>query len=435
MTDHLYQQNLDSAFDTAVGELGASRERFQHWLDTLAPSIPGLQAKPQREAEPVLALPGMSDDLNEIEEIAAYFTGNFATLVVVGMGGSSLSGETLAFLRKPGKVTVTFVDNIDPHSLEALCGSLDWKHTGFLIISKSGGTVETLAQTSVLLRHAKAKLGDYAKHFVMITITDGNVLHTLAKGHDIRVLAHDPKLGGRFSIMSSVGLIPAAVMGLDIRALRKGAKAVLDSHFTGDYKNAPAAQAAALQMALREKKVRIHCFMHYCDRLGGLANWFRQCWGESLGKCDAATTPIRSRMTTDQHSQLQLYMDGPKDKLFSLMLLDSTGQGERIDFEGNADPRLAYLKGKTLGDLMVAEQRATISSLLQRGCPVRSFTMKDINEEVLGALLMHFALEIMFTAKLMGVDAFDQPAVEDSKKFALRYLAADESEGDVLKRA
>lgn len=435
MTVSLYQQNLEHAFDTSVGALGADRARFQHWLDMLAPAIPGLKANPQREAGPVLSLPEATDDLAEIEAIAQHIAGNFGTLVVVGMGGSSLSGEALAYLRKPGDLGLMFIDNIDPQTLAELAEGLHWPSTAFLIISKSGGTVETLAQTSVLLRHAKAKLADYAKHFFIITITDGNVLHTLAKAHDIRVLAHDPKLGGRFSIMSSVGLIPAAAIGLDIRALRRGAATVLQQHFTGDFKNAPAAQAAALHMALREKQVRLNVFMHYCDRLGGLADWFRQCWGESLGKCDMATTPIRSRMTTDQHSQLQLYMDGPKDKLFSLMLLDSTGQGERIDFEHNADPRLAYLKGKTLGDLMVAEQRATISSLTQRGCPVRSFTLAAVNEETFGALLMHFSLEIMFMAQLMGVDAFDQPAVEDSKKFALKYLAGDEHDAGQLKQA
>lgn len=435
MTHPLFQQHLDNAFDSAVGGLGASRARFQHWLDMLAPEIPGLKAQPQREAEPVLSLPNESEDLAEIEAIAEAIRVNFETLVVVGMGGSSLSGETLAFIRKPGKVVVKFVDNIDPHTLAALCENLNWKTTAFLIISKSGGTVETLAQTSVLLRHAKARLGaDYAKHFHIITITDGNVLHTLAKAHNIPVLGHDPKLGGRFSIFSSVGLIPAAVMGLDIRAFRKGAAAVLADSFSGDYKISAAAQGAALQMALREKQVRISVFMHYCDRLGGVANWFRQCWGESLGKCDQATTPIRSRMTTDQHSQLQLYMDGPKDKLFTLALLDSSGKGESIEFEHNADPRLSYLKGKTLGDLMVAEQRATISSLVQRGCPVRYFMMKDVNEEVLGGLLMHFAIEIMFSAKLMGINAFDQPAVEDSKKFAMQYLAEGDAEG-VAKRA
>ncbi|MBY0406139.1 MAG: hypothetical protein K2Q01_00475 [Rickettsiales bacterium] len=429
-----YQQNLDHAYEASIGALGASPARVQHYLDKLAPAIPGLKAEPQREAIPVLGLPYTDVDYAEIEEVGRIIAEGFDTLVVVGMGGSSLSGETMAFIRKPGKLQLRFVDNIDSHSLSALVESVEWKKTVFLIISKSGGTVETLAQSSVLLRHAKAQLADYAKHFFVITITDGNVLHTLAKSHGIRVIEHCPKLGGRFSILGNVGLIPAAAMGLDIRAFRAGAAKVIDAHFTGDYAHAPAALGAALHMALREKQVRISVLMHYCDRLGGVANWYRQSWGESLGKCDLATTPIRSRMTTDQHSQLQLYMDGPKDKLFTLLLLDGSGQGEAIDFEGNADPRLAFLKGKTLGDLMVAEQRATISSLVQRGCPVRSFSMGDVNEEVLGALIMHFALEVMFTAKLMDINAFDQPAVEDSKKFALHYLAGND-DATTLKRA
>ena len=388
MTSHLYQQTIDSAFESSVGALGANRERYQHWLDTLAPAIAGLRAHPQREAEPVLALPDHAADLVEIETVAAQIADHFSTLVVVGMGGSSLSGETLAFIRKPGKLMLRFVDNIDPHSFSELTESLDWKTTAFLVISKSGGTVETLAQMSVLLRHARMRLRNYAKHFFIITMADGNVLHTLAKAHDMRVIAHDPKLGGRFSILSSVGLIPAAAIGLDIRALRAGASAVLAQAFTGDTKHSPAAQSAALHMALREKHVRMQVIMHYCDRFGGLANWFRQCWAESLGKCDQATTPIRSRMTTDQHSQLQLYLDGPKDKLFSLLLLDSAGQGEAIDFDANADPRLAFLKGRRMGDLMVAEQQATLSSFAQRGIPVRSFACADVNEAVLGGLLM-----------------------------------------------
>lgn len=432
MSKVFYQQQLESAFEASVGAHGAAPARVAHWLDMLVPLVPGLKSNPQREAEPVLSLPGSTDDLAEIEEIAAHIAQNFSTLVIVGMGGSSLSGETLSCLRKPGGLGLRFVDNIDPHTMAALCDSLEWKRTAFLIISKSGGTVETLAQASVLLRQAKEKLPDYAKHFFVITITDGNVLHTIAKLHGIRVLAHDPKLGGRFSILSAVGLIPAAAIGIDIRALRAGAQSVLEQHFSGDIRNAPAVQAAALHMALREKQVRINVMMHYCDRLGALASWFRQCWGESLGKSDAATTPIRSRMSTDQHSQLQLYMNGPKDKLFTLMLIDGSGTGEPIEFEGNADPRLAFLAGRTMGDLMVAQQRATISSLTQRGSPVRSFMIPELNEAALGALLMHFTLEVMFTAALMGVDAFDQPAVEDSKKFALTYLADGDSS---LKRA
>ena len=432
----LYTVSHDTAFEPAVGALGADKARYQHWLDTLVPLIPAVKASPQREAAPVLALPAKTDDLAEIESVAKQIREQYATLVVVGMGGSSLSGEALTYLRKTPGTQLRFLDNIDPLTLARLCEQLDWKNTAFLVISKSGGTVETLAQFSVLLRHAKQKIGEeFAKHFTVITIANNNVLHSLAKANEMHVIAHDPDLGGRFSILSSVGLIPAAVIGLDIRALRAGAQAVIAQHFSGDVASAPAAQGAALQMALIDKQTRQHVFLHYVDALSGLALWFRQCWGESLGKCDRATSPVTARGATDQHSQLQLYLDGPKDKFYSMLVMDSSGKGDAIDFPDSADPRLGYLKGRTLGDLMVAEQRATLDTLVQRGHPVRSFTLTRFDEEVMGALLTHFALEIMFTAKLLKIDAFDQPAVEDGKKIALDYLSGDHQGGTQALRA
>lgn len=422
MTKPLYTQNIEGVFKNSSNKNGIDSTRFAFWLNALAPIIPTIKSHPQREAEPVLSLPSRTDDLREIEEIAAHFAGHFGTLVIAGMGGSSLSGETLAPLRKTATPALRFIDNIDPHSIETLSETLDWHDTGFLVISKSGNTVESLAQMAVLLRQAKSRLPHYAKHFCVITMADGNPLHTLAKHHGIRVLGHDPKLGGRFSVLSSVGLIPAAFIGLNIRALRAGARSVLQENF--QVVPGPAARSAALHRALMEKDIHVNVMMHYCDRLGGLADWYRQCWGESLGKCNAATTPVRARGATDQHSQLQLYLEGPKDKLFTVMMLDSSGQGERIDYD-DKDVRLDFLKQRTLGDLMVAEQRATLSALEKNNCPVRSFEMKELNEEVLGALLMHFALEIMFTAKLMNVNAFDQPAVEQGKVFALHYLSGE----------
>jgi glucose-6-phosphate isomerase len=404
-------------FTQDLTHTGVSQDRANHWLETLAPLLPRIHQQPQREAKPVLDLPTKTDDLKDIEEIAKTVADHFDTLLVVGMGGSSLSGEALAYIHKPSRVKLKFLDNIDPKTIETLTNAMDWKNTAILVISKSGNTVETLAQMSVLLRKAKTVLGaNVSKHFFVITIANDNSLHSIAKANGIRVLAHDPDLGGRFSILSSVGLIPAAAIGMDIRRLRAGAASVLND-------NSSAVQAAAVHMALMDKNIRVNVMMHYCDRLAGLANWYRQCWGESLGKCTQATTPIRSRGTTDQHSQLQLYLDGPKDKLFTMMLLENQGQGELIDFDGSDDTRLDFMKGRTLGDLMVAQQKGTAATLINRGCPLRTFTMKELNEEVLGALLMHFALEIMYVAELMGVNAFDQPAVEDSKLQALQYLA------------
>jgi glucose-6-phosphate isomerase len=419
-----FTQQLDSAFEDVVGVRGASRTRYDALCSLLAKAAPALLTKPAREAVPMLALPARADDLAEMESIATSIA-EFATdLVVVGMGGSSLSAETLGYLRPDTGLAMHYVDNIDPLSIAQLVASLPWRTTSFLVISKSGNTVETHAQMAVLLREAKARLGaGYAKQFIIITIPNDNPLHRLAREHGMRILAHDTDLCGRFSILSAVGLIPAAAMGIDIRALRQGAQLTLATHMAepmGD-----AVKAAALQVALMENGAHTQVVMHYADRLTGLAAWHRQCWAESLGKSGHGSTPIPSRGVTDQHSQLQLYLEGPADKYFTSLIVDSAGQGASISLESD-DARLAYLSGHTLGDLAMVEQRATNATLVAKGCPMRSFTLEAVDETRVGALLMQFMLEIMFTAHAYGINAYDQPAVEASKKLALGYLAGKE---------
>lgn len=434
MSHDYFSVSFDTATEAVVGACGASPARIDYWLAALRPKLAALRSAPQREAAPLLALPFSTSDLAEIEQIAADIRADFSTLVVVGMGGSSLSGQVLSYLQQPGSMAVKFIDNIDPQAFDTFCGSVDWKSTAFLVISKSGGTVETLAQFAVLLRHAKRQLPtSYAKHFGVITITNHNPLHTLAVEESIPVLPHDPDLGGRFSIFSSVGLIPGAVMGLDIRAFREGAAAIIEANFNGSKPDA--VEGAALHLALLEKQARQHVFLHYADKLGGYGLWFRQCWAESLGKCASLTTPLLARGATDQHSQVQLFLDGPKDKYFTVMMCDWLGQGEAIDYPNNQDNRLAFLAGQRLGDLMEAQQQATLDTLVQRGAPARSIRVHTVNEAVTGALLMHTALEIMFSAVLMGIDAFDQPAVEDGKKLALKYLEAGQRSGAFSKSA
>lgn len=420
MSRALFSQNIESAFAENVGKVGASEVRYAHWLEQAKIVIPAIAKVPRREAAPIFSLPTRTDDLTEIEAIARDIAEHYSTLVVVGMGGSSLSGEVLAHLRKVGGVALRFVDNIDPHSLALLVASLPWASTAFLVISKSGKTVETHAQLAVFLRETKKRLpASYGKHFTIITIPNQNPMHRLAVEHGMRLVAHDVNLGGRFSILSAVGLIPAAAVGVDIRALRAGAAITLAENF-GD-KLAAAGEAAALNMTLFEKNLPMQVLLHYCDRLTGLALWHRQCWAESLGKAGQGTTPIPSRGATDQHSQMQLYLEGPCDKYFTALVVDMAGQGAAIDFDG-ADAELAYLNGHTLGDLAMAEQRATHATLIKAGRPLRSLTCPVLDETTLGALLMHFSLEIGFTAELMGINAYDQPAVETGKQLALEYL-------------
>jgi glucose-6-phosphate isomerase len=166
--------------------------------------------------------------------------------------------------------------------------------------------------------------------------------------------------------------------------------------------------------------------MPYADRLATFGLWYRQLWAESLGKDGKGTTPIRALGTVDQHSQLQLYLDGPGDKMFTLLMLDQAGRGEKM---ASADSALAYLAGRTMGDLLEAEQRATAESLVLRGRPTRIIRLDRLDAERLGALFMHFILETLVAAELLGVSAFGQPAVEQGKVLARRYLGEMGKEG------
>ncbi len=421
MTRALFQQSLEDVFEASVGPRGMPAERFSAYADKARTLIPAIAKNPVRECAPIFAMPARTDDLDAIEAIANEYANGYEALVVVGMGGSSFGGAFLAHLRKEGGLQLHFVDNIDPHTTGLLINQLPWMRTAFLVISKSGNTVETHAQFAVFLREARERIGaNYAKHFTIITITNDNPLHRLASHHGMRVLAHDPDLGGRFSVLSAVGLIPAAAVGMDIRALRAGAHITLAENFSGSL--AAAGEAAAMHMALNEKNISQHVFMHYNDRLGGLARWHRQCWAESLGKNGFGTTLIPSRGASDQHSQLQLYLEGPADKCFTALIVDGSGHGPRIDADGSQDD-LAFLNGHTLGDLFMAEQRATNATLIKAGRPLRTITCATLDEMTLGALLMHCTLEVIFTAALLGINAFDQPAIETGKKLTIEYLS------------
>jgi glucose-6-phosphate isomerase len=237
-------------------------------------------------------------------------------------------------------------------------------------------------------------------------------------------LDHDPMVGGRYSVLSVVGLLPALIAGQDAVALRQGALEVLNATLGAAVPaDAPAAVGAALSVAFaRERGVSQMVLLHYSDILVKFGLWYRQLWAESLGKDGQGTTPVPAVGAVDQHSQLQLYLAGPRDKLYTLVLVDRAGTGRRVDPKLAADPALGYLAGRTMGDLMEAEQRATADTLVRNGRPVRILRLPRLDERALGAMMMHFMLETVLAARLMGVDPFDQPAVEEGKVLARKYL-------------
>jgi glucose-6-phosphate isomerase len=400
-------------------------ERSLALSSELAPALARLKARNNKQAAPLLALPFATDDLAEVEALAAHVRTRFSQVLIVGAGGSGLSGRTLYGLQSPfAKPSLHFLENLDPHAMDEMMAHLDMPRTCFIVISKSGSTVETLSQFYVLLDHAKKTLGaaKAAEHFVVITTPSAdNPLGDMARECGITSLDHASDIGGRFSVLTNVGLLPAAIAGLDIRAMRAGARKVVEQMESAATPEAcDPAVGAAIQVAHMQAGCNISVMLPYCERLAGFSSWYRQIWAESLGKQGKGSTPIRAVGTTDQHSQLQLYLEGPKDKLFHLILQRRAGTGHTIPTPARAD--VAYLQGKTTGDVMEAEQRATLETLIAGKRPVRLFTLDRLGEEELGGLLMHFMLEVILTADLLGIDPFDQPAVEEGKRLARDYL-------------
>lgn len=423
-----YIQNIDGCFTGT----GLDRSAYDAVLARTENALEALRKHYADGTLPLLRLPEQRDDLADCAALASHLLNDTSNLVVLGTGGSSLGAQALAQivdLYRPiglppeGKPRFHFLDNLDPFAMDAVLSQLDLRTTRFLVVSKSGGTAETLVQAlSAVGKIAAVGGGKYMKyHFGVITEPGDRPLRRLAEAHDFPVVDHPPGVGGRYAVLSCVGLIPALCMGLDAEAVRQGAAAVLQPVLdNAGPAEISAAQGAVLAVAC-EHKLGAHSqvFMPYGDRLERFAMWHRQLWAESLGKDGKGTTPIAALGPVDQHSQLQLYLGGPDDKLYTIFTQDLAGKGAQV---ATADPDLAYLDGRTVGDLADAEQRATIETLIANGRPVRTIHVPAPDEKALGALFMHFMLETIITADLLGVDPFDQPAVEEGKVLARQYL-------------
>jgi len=432
------QHSIDKALENAVGAHGLAADALAASLVRAEAALETLRARHADGGMPLLRLTEKRDDLAGINEAARHLADGASDVVLLGTGGSSLGGQTLAqlagyavpgvgALRQPARVH--FIDNLDALSFQSMLAGLPLATTRFVAISKSGGTAETLMQTIAALSAVKEAGLDPRRAFFGISepakAGKRNGLRDLLGKHQVAMLDHDPGVGGRFSALTNVGLLPAAVLGLDIAAIRKGAAAALAPVLAKKKAaDVPAALGAALAVALAESKGKtIGVVMAYCDRLERFTHWYVQLWAESLGKNGKGTTPVGALGPVDQHSQLQLYLGGPRDKLFTVVSVDSRGLGPRIDKELAAIAGEPGLGGKTIGDLAAAEARATVETLAKNGCPVRTIHLAKLDEESLGELLMHFMLETIVAAHLIGVDAFDQPAVEEGKALAKKYLA------------
>jgi glucose-6-phosphate isomerase len=329
---------------------------------------------------------------------------------------------------------VHFLDNLDPLTFGGLLERLPLETSRFVAISKSGGTGETLMQTIAVLSALdraglRRRAGDVFLGLSEPRKPNGrNALRDLLEPEGVRFLDHHTGVGGRYSVLTNVGLLPAAVLGLDIAAIRQGADDAYGPIRAGaSPADAHAALGAALSVAAAMEGKAISVLMAYADRLERFTRWWVQLWAESLGKDGKGPQPVAAIGPVDQHSQLQLYLAGPNDKLFTIMTTGVAGQGPAMNSDLAQRAGEPGFAGKTIGDLVAAQGRATADTLARNGRPTRRIHIETLDARAMGELLMHFMLETILTGYALGVDPFDQPAVEEGKVLAKRYLAGEAS--------
>jgi glucose-6-phosphate isomerase len=320
------------------------------------------------------------------------------------LGGRVLSGLS----QDSCAPRLIFLDEIHPETFYASVLACSPEDTAIITISKSGETAETLCQLLAIFQHFLPP--QQAAHFFVLTEDRDSPLQTIAKTYGFTCFALPRDIGGRFSVLSLTGLFPALIAGVDETLLLKGARHLLRSAMERE----PSLVRSLVFAAHAAQNKRHQVLLSYDVRFAPLALWQRQLWAESLGKNRKGTTPITAQGTIDQHSQLQLYLDGARDKVFTFLSVQQ--EDTRLLFDvTNVEARLKYLKRRTMGDLLAAECQATYDALRTKTLPVRHFAIEAFDPASIGALLAYFMCEVIVVGTILGVNPFDQPAVEHIK--------------------
>jgi glucose-6-phosphate isomerase len=429
--------DVNGCFDAASGGLGKGE------LSAIAPAAQAVfEQLEARRSSGEIGFPGLPQDrklAGETVALARELDARFDNLIVLGIGGSSLGGKALVSalahpnhnLLPPGRRTgmrVFFPDNSDPVTFDGLLSAVELSETCFATITKSGGTAETMAQHLILRERCIVQFGmdGYRDRCVLVTDPQKGALRKIAVDDGLRALGVPANIGGRFSALSPVGLLPAAAAGVDILALLDGAAAMEARCRSGSLLENPALLlAATLHLSDVKNGKRIHVVMPYADGLRDLGDWFVQLWAESLGKSEkVGPTPFRAVGATDQHSSVQLMMEGPKDKVITFVRVGSPRTDVRVTVPESyrEHPEIAYLHGHTMGELIAAELNATEAAVRRAGRPTMTITLPTLDPANLGGLVMLLELATAYAGGFYGVNPFDQPGVEAGKRYAQGLL-------------
>ncbi len=419
---------------TAVGRSGVSTAELQKCKPKLTKAAAQVLKDWKDGAQGWLGCP---DDESLMTNIATLVKKHRTakTCVVIGIGGSDLGARAAyAALNKVGKgMNLLFAgDNTDPDALNDILDRIDPKTTIVNVISKSGGTIEPMSAFLVIRDHMIRSLGPkgFAKRVVATTDPHGGALRELVRSHGYDALAVPDNIGGRFSILTAVGLFPLACAGIDIRSMLTGAMSVREDFRKRRGASDPALYAAMHVMGDRKRGQKIHVLMPYGQRLAEFGKWYRQLWAESLGKkrdragdiVHVGPTPIAALGATDQHSQIQLYTEGPNDKIVTFIEISRFDRDVRIPSSATDLPPLAYLSGKRLTDVIHAERAGTAEALRASHHPNGTLTIPSISPASFGALVLFFEIAVAMAGELYGINAYDQPGVEAGKRAAKELL-------------
>jgi len=360
------------------------------------------------------------------KDIAIEISNKYKKLIIFGIGGSSLGGQALCGSRfyqylSSQTIEIIFIDNLHYHNFNIFLENLDFTSTAFLTISKSGKTLETLSQILVTQDFFKKdieKLG--AENFYFITEDSKSPLKDIADNLKRPIIPHSNQIGGRYSCFTSVAMIPAILTGINISEYIKGGKNIIDN-FLNEAEDSMVFKGASIIKAAMDSGYSNHVFIPYLQRLYQTTYWYAQLFAESLGKNGMAMTPIKALGSVDQHSQLQLYLDGPKDKFFTFITQSTEDLGNEIIIPHNVQD-IDYFNNNKLGDVIFANQESTIETLIEQKCPVRRIHFENFSDKALGEILMFFMLETILLGYAMNINPFDQPAVETGKIKARNIL-------------
>jgi glucose-6-phosphate isomerase len=412
-------------------------EDIDSHADRCAEIIKGIKRDREEGKLPYMDLPYANEDIEDVKQLASkvrYLCDNF---VVLGLGGSALGTIALDQALTPPFFHIESIeertsprlivaDNIDPDWMKSMLNLAESGRTIFNVISKSGSTAETMSQFLIAVDFLKSKLGDSFKDNIVVTTDKENgSLREIVRRDEYASLIVPDGVGGRFSVFSPVGLFPAAVIGIDIDQMMAGARFMDELCKAEDVRRNPAAISALIYYLYYKKGRNVNVMMPYSSALKDIADWYRQLWAESLGKrldlegnvINAGQTPVKALGITDQHSQLQLYVEGPDDKVITFIRVDEFDNEMNIPEEYDDIDGTGYLGGQTLNKLINSELRATEVTLTKNRKPNCTINMPKINPFTVGQVMYMLEVQTSIMGGLMGINTYDQPGVEQGKQY------------------